>query len=116
MGYPVQAAFPYVVVSLCAIFLVLYYVFAPDGVVTGSIVYMLFGSYFSLLVLCGLMFWALYTYLPQMATDNHIALFNWSNHDSGIYVAIAFTVVAFLLLLNRLRKAKARRRRRGNLE
>ena len=109
-------AIPYVVVSLCAFFVILYYVFAPDGVVTGSVVYMFFGSYFSLLVLCGLMFWALYYYLPQITDAHNFTLFNWTSHDTGVYTAGAFTVLAFLLLVSRLRRAKARKRRRGFME
>lgn len=109
-------AIPYVVVVVAVFFVILYYVFAPDGVVTGSIFYMFFGSFIALLVLCGLLFWALYVYLPEIADRQHYTLFNWSPHDTGVYVAIAFTVLTFLVLLTRVRKSKARRRRRGNLQ
>jgi len=109
-------AFPYVVVTIAVFFVILYFIFAPDGVVTGSIFYMFFGSFIALLVLCGLLFWALYVYLPQIADDRHYALFSWSPHDTGVYVAIAFTVLAFMALFARVQKSKKRRRRRGNLQ
>ena len=109
-------AVPYVAVTIAVFFVILYYVFAPDGVVTGSIFYMFFGSFIALLVLAGLLFWALYVYLPQIADRQHYALFKWSPHDTGVYASIAFTVLAFVILFTRVRKSKARRRRRGNLQ
>jgi hypothetical protein len=109
-------AIPYVVVAIAIFFVILYFIFAPDGVLTGSVFYMFFGSYIPLLVLGGLLFWALYVYLPEIADAHHIAAFSWSTHNTGIYSAIAFTVLALLVLFTRVRKSKARRRRRGNLQ
>jgi hypothetical protein len=103
-------------VTIAFFFVVLYFVFAPDGVVTGSIFYMLFGNFIALLVLCGLFFWALYVYLPQIADRQHYELFTWSPHDTGVYAAIALSVLTFLILFTRVQKSKARRRRRGNLQ
>ena len=111
-----STSIPYVVVSVAIMFVILYFVFAPDGVVSGSIFYMFFGSYIPLLVLSGLLFWALAVYLPQIADSNHYALFTWSTHDTGVYVAIAFTLFTLLILFTRVRKSKQRRRRRGNLQ
>jgi hypothetical protein len=101
---------------MAVFFVILYYVFAPDGVVTGSIFYMLFGSALSLIILCVLFFWALYVYLPKIAELNNIAIFDWTPHNTGIYASIAAALVTYVILFTRVQKSKKRRRRRGNLQ
>ena len=106
---------PYVVVGICVLVGILTCVFAPDTVMTGSFVFSFLGSYLAVTVLSGLIFWGLYVYLPELTDANDTSVAGLSSHQTGIYGAIAFSVITFLVLISRMRAAQRARRRRGGL-
>jgi hypothetical protein len=106
---------PYALAIMSVLAAVLYFAFATDGVVSGSFVYMVFGSYFAPLIVAGLIGWGLYSSLPSIAVSYTFRLADWSYHDTGVYVAIGFAVLCFLGFVGKVRKTRMRAARRGGL-